>query len=69
MSFELPDFVTKVKEDIGYVFVRWNSGKIDTLNAEELTKEWFEMSNDAFYDKYHFNFVPSQRLQNWYRKK
>lgn len=32
-------------------------------DPEELTKAWLNMSNDAFYQKYGFNWVPPADMQ------
>ena len=64
------DFVTSVNETyFGSVIVKYDSGKIKMYDAYELTESWFRMSNDAFYEYYGFNYIPSIKMQRWYRKK
>ena len=29
-----------------------------------LTKDWLSMTNDDFFDKYGFNYIPSQQMKN-----
>ena len=64
------DFVTSVNETyFNTVIVKYKSGKIKTYDAYELTKNWFRTSNDVFYDFYGFNYIPSEKMQRWYRRK
>lgn len=64
------DFVVSVNEtNFAIVIVKYNSGKTRMYDSYELTKNWFTMSNDAFYDYYGFNYIPSASMQRWYRKK
>lgn len=63
------DFVIEVKE-VGYdiVSVTWHSGKHASMDGIGLAKDWLTMSNDDFYEKYGFNFVPSDKLKDKARK-
>ena len=63
------DFVIGYKEVVNTVFVKFYSGIIRTYEATELTKAWFNMSNDTFFEIYGFSYVPSIGMQQWYRKK
>lgn len=64
------DFVISVNETYSNkVIVKYESGKIKTYDAYELTKNWFRMSNDTFYNYFGFNYIPSAKMQKWYRRK
>ena len=64
------DFVTSDNETLfNTVIVKYDSGKVRIYDAYELTKSWFRNSNDAFYDYYGFSYIPSSKMQTWYRKK
>lgn len=62
--------VAKSQELIGNtLYVRYSNGIVRTYDAVKLGCEWFQMSNDAFFDTYGFNFVPRGRLYDYCRKK
>lgn len=64
------DFVVNVEETyFSKVIVKYNSGKTKVYDAQELTESWFNMSNEGFYNTYGFNYIPSSKMQSWYRKK
>lgn len=66
----MDDFVTSVNETyFGRVIVKYDSGKTRTYDAQKLTESWFNMSNEGFYITYGFNYIPSSKMQLWYRKK
>jgi len=61
---ELEDFlansIKNPKQVGGKVFVYNGKGKlVETYNAIDLGKAYFNMSNDTFFDIYGFNYVPS----------
>lgn len=43
------------------LIVTYDDGSCKGFNAIALGVEWFCMTNDAFFDKYGFNFVPAQQ--------
>jgi len=43
---------------MGNIIINYSDGTVKVFNALDLTKQWFSMSNDAFYDLYEFNFNP-----------
>lgn len=49
------------------VIVEWSDGSVQYYDAVKLGCEWFNMSNDAFYEKYAFNFNPHE-IQGLYEK-
>ena len=64
------NFVVNVEETyFSKVIVKYNSGKTKVYDAQELTESWFNMSNEGFYNTYGFNYIPSSKMQLWYRKK
>lgn len=58
----LNDYVVDQKLFGDWLVVKYGSGKIKHYNAFELGCEWFKMSNNAFYNRYGFNFVPHGEL-------
>lgn len=63
------DYVVSINElPYNLLSVTWYSGKHAMMDAVALAKSWLTMSNDAFYNRYGFNYVPSQRIQNIARK-
>lgn len=49
------------------IIVEWSDGSVQYYDAVKLGCEWFKMSNDAFYEKYGFNFNP-HKIQGLYEK-
>ncbi len=63
------DYVVSINElPYNLLSVTWNSGKHVMMDAVKIAKSWLTMSNDAFYNRYGFNYVPSQRIQKIARK-
>lgn len=64
------DFVVDVREiPFDLLSVTWSSGRHATMDAVELAISWLQMSNDAFYECYGFNYVPSARIKKLARKR
>jgi len=57
-------FVKSKKEVGSLLFVKYSNGTTKCFDAVELAVNWLSMSNDAFYDIYGFNYIPSQIIQS-----
>ncbi len=55
-------FVVEQRVIGNVLMIIYNTGDIKLYDAVELGCEWFRMSNDAFFNKYGFNFVPKGKL-------
>lgn len=42
------------------LIIEWSDGTYSYYDAFALGCEWFSMSNDSFYEMYHFNFTPHE---------
>ena len=55
-----PVYVTDKRYIRGRLYVRFSNGHLKSYDAIELGCEWLQMSNDAFYKLYGFNFNPHE---------
>lgn len=53
-------FVTRQRLVGNTLFVKYSDGSVKTYDAVKLGCKWFQMSNDAFFRIYGFNFNPCE---------
>ncbi|MEV9641744.1 hypothetical protein ABZ756_13670 [Mammaliicoccus sciuri] len=68
IAHKIKTFIKKPKQVGSVVFVHNGAGElVETHKTIDLGKAFFTMSNDAFFDKFGFNFVPEGTY--WERSK
>lgn len=61
-------YVVSQTELIHNLLVTFSDGSFKKYDLWELTKFWFEHSNDYFYETYGFNYVPNNYLYHRYQR-